>query len=284
MPLQMYKDSSSNGPFEGVRHIIAIAAGKGGVGKSTVTANVALALRHRGYRVGILDTDIYGPSIRQMLPEDRLPGKSQKRLLPAMCSGIRVMTMAYFREEGEAAAVRAPIANRVVTQFMKEVDWGKLDVLLIDFPPGTGDIQLTLGQQARLSAALMVTTPQKIAVLDVRKAMALFEQVNVPILGVVENMAYYQISPDQEPQYLFGKGGGEALAADSGVPFLGCLPLSPLLCHCADQGESVFEKAPSSPIAKAFSDLSDTIMEHLKALDTDNSEHLENFELVWEER
>lgn len=284
MPLKMFRENNDPRAFPGVRNVIAVAAGKGGVGKSSVSVNLALALKRRGYSVGILDTDIYGPSVRQMLPEDRLPGRSKDKLIPAVCSGIRVMTMAYFRGEGEAAVVRAPIANRVVSQFMQEVEWGELDVLLIDFPPGTGDIQLTLSQQAPITAALMVTTPQKVAVLDVRKAMDMFHQVNVPILGVVENMAYYQDAGSEERRYLFGKGGGEQLAQETGVPFLASLPLDPALCHCADEGKSLFREAPESPIATAFLGLADTVVEHLLVQKEQSDEILQNFELLWEER
>ena len=284
MPLEMFKDKQPKGPFPGVSNLLAIAAGKGGVGKSTVTVNLALAFKQKGYRVGILDTDIYGPSIRQMLPEDRLPGKRGQQLTPAVSSGIRVMTMAYFREDHEAAIVRAPIANRVVSQFMNDVYWGELDLLLIDFPPGTGDIQLTLSQQAPLTAAVMVTTPQKVATLDVRKAMTMFHQVNVPVMGVVENMAFYQKDEHEEPQYLFGKGGGNTLAQESGVPLLGQIPLDPLICSSADEGQSLFRQAGDSSICRAFSQLADTVEQHLAALKDRQGEHLENFELTWSDR
>ena len=156
MPLKMF--SPHTGSTESsVRSIIAIAAGKGGVGKSTLTVNLGLALKHLGYLVGILDTDIYGPSVRKMLPEESLPQQKGTTIIPAMCDGIKMISMAYFRKANEAAVVRAPIANGIVTQFIKNVDWGTLDYLLIDFPPGTGDIQLTLSQQANLSGAVMIT-------------------------------------------------------------------------------------------------------------------------------
>lgn len=207
MPLKMFPKDDPK-PQSPIKHTIAIAAGKGGVGKSTVTVNLALALTHLGYSVGVMDTDIYGPSIRKMLPEDRLPIQKGNTIIPAVCNGIKMISMAYFRKEHEASAVRAPIANGVISQFIENVAWGPLDYLLIDFPPGTGDIQLTLSQKASLSGAIMITTPQEVSVMDVRKAINLFSQVKVPIIGIIENMSYYQAPATQEKIYLFGKGGG----------------------------------------------------------------------------
>jgi Mrp family chromosome partitioning ATPase len=193
MPLPIFpnEQTTAQPPLAGVKTILAIAAGKGGVGKSSVTVNLGLALKALGYQVGIMDTDIYGPSIRQMLPEEHLPTQKGNLIEPALCFGIKMISMAYFRKENEAVAVRAPIANSLIAHFIKNVNWGALDILLIDFPPGTGDIQLTLSQQANLTGAIMVTTPQEVAMLDVRKAMSLFEQVKIPILGVVDVFAGY---------------------------------------------------------------------------------------------
>lgn len=214
MPIPMFATKGKR-PQNGVQRIIAIAAGKGGVGKSTVAVNLALALRSLGQRVGIFDADIYGPSVRRMLPEESPPSQQADRLIPAICyGGVRMMSMAYFRKEKEAAVVRAPIANGIIMQFIEKISWGDLDYLLIDFPPGTGDIQLTLSQRANLMGALMVTTPQEIALMDVRKAMHMFEQVQVPILGIVENMSYYQPAVDDAPVYIFGKGGGGKACPD----------------------------------------------------------------------
>lgn len=221
--------------------MIAIAAGKGGVGKSTITVNLALALKAQGFQVGIMDTDIYGPSIRKMLREDRLPHQKGEVIEPALCNGIKIISMAYFRKENEASVVRAPIANRLISQFIQNVNWGKLDFLLIDFPPGTGDVQLTLTQQIKLTGAVMVTTPQDVAVLDVRKAMGMFDLVHVPIIGIVENMSYYQPAPDAEPVYLFGRGGGQKLAVETGSAFLGSIPIDPEICRCCDRGISLFD-------------------------------------------
>lgn len=239
MPLSVLREEKYQ-PLSQVKNIVAIAAGKGGVGKSSLTVNLALALSQLGYQVGILDADIYGPSIRQMLPEDQPPSQDKEGIEPGRSKGIKIITMAYFRKENEAAAVRAPIANSMIHQFIKNVRWGSLDYLLIDFPPGTGDIQLTLCQQLPLSGALMVTTPQQVALLDVRKAAHLFEMVKVPLVGVIENMSYFQENASSPPLYLFGKGGGKRLANELAVPFLGEVPLDPEICRCGDEGDSFF--------------------------------------------
>lgn len=256
--------------------ILAVASGKGGVGKSTVAVNLALALKKKGYAVGVMDTDIYGPSIRKMLPEDRMPGQKGDKLSPALSKGIRLMSMAYFRQENEAAVIRAPIANGVITQFVNQVEWGDLDYLIIDFPPGTGDIQLTLCQQANITSALMVTTPQEVALMDVKKSMHMFDQVKVPVLGIVENMCGLQVNGQEI--FPFGKGGGERLARESGVPFIGSVPVDPVLCQKADKGESVFDE--DCPAAVAFLNVATEVDKHVKGL---HSLGLDRFELHWKE-
>lgn len=283
MPIQMYQEESSTTPR--IKHVIAIAAGKGGVGKSSVTVNLALALKHLGYIVGVMDTDIYGPSVRKMLPEDRLPSQKGTVITPALCQGIRMISMAYFRKDNEAAVVRAPIANGVITQFIKNVDWGPLDYLLIDFPPGTGDIQLTLSQQANLTGAIMVTTPQEVAVMDVRKAMHMFEQVSIPIIGIVENMSYFFHKKTDEKLYLFGKGGGERLAMESGVPFLGSIPIDPALCQSGDRGQSIFseDNLDCSISRDAFVNLANQFTEHVSVMQCASGNFLDRFELIWKE-
>ncbi len=273
MPLPMFKQEKTQGP-----KIIAVAAGKGGVGKSTVAVNLALALKERGLEIGLMDTDIYGPSIRRMLPEDRMPSQSGDRFRPALSHGIRVMSMAYFRKEHESAAVRAPIANGIITQFIQQVDWGRLDYLILDFPPGTGDVQLTLCQKANLTGAVLVTTPQEVALMDVRKAMHLFHQVKIPILGVVENMSGFTIEGTGEVVYPFGKGGGERLARESGVPFLGTIPLDPELCRRGDSGESIFNS--EAPSKSSFNSLTERVLAEVAGLEESG---LNAFELSWKE-
>lgn len=288
MPLPMLQTAGTPppaSPLENIRAIIAIAAGKGGVGKSTVTVNLALALQREGYQVGIMDTDIYGPSIRKMLPEDRMPSQKGAVIQPALCKGIKMISMAYFRQENQATAVRAPIANGLISQFIKNVDWGTLDFLLVDFPPGTGDVQLTLSQQAHLMGALMVTTPQEISLLDVRKAMALFDQVKVPVIGIIENMSYYQPTEQCEPVYIFGKGGGERLAEQSGNPLLAKIPLDPYLCTCGDHGDSLFAQDPEAqrPVTIAFQQLAKQLTGHIEVLKARQKEGIGSFELSWKE-
>lgn len=263
MPLKMYQEKKT-APLSEIANIIAVAAGKGGVGKSSVTVNLALALKQLGRSVGILDADVYGPSLRKMLPESHMPAMRGQKILPAISMGIKVISMAYFRKENEAAVVRAPIANGVISQFLHQVEWGPLDYLLIDFPPGTGDVQLTLSQQAKLTGAVMVTTPQDVAVLDVRKAMSMLDQVKVPIIGIVENMSYYYHQKTDETIYLFGKGGGERLAREHGVPLLGAIPIDPQLCSSCDRGESLFTSNGESPAAKAFVSLAEQLEAHVK--------------------
>ncbi len=280
MPIHMYPQKNPS-PSR-LKHIIGIAAGKGGVGKSSLTVNLARALKWCGYSVGILDTDIYGPSIRKMLQEDRLPQQKGDTLIPAWCEGIRMISMAYFRKENEAAVIRAPIANGIISQFIKNVDWGNLDYLLIDFPPGTGDIQLTLCQQAHLTGAIMITTPQEVAVMDVRKAMHMFQQVQIPILGVVENMSFFVHPSSQEKLYIFGKGGGERLSREYGVPFLGFIPIDPEICQSGDAGRSIFrdEKNDSLTI-QCYKELASKVMAQAELLESQNSHNLNNFELIW---
>lgn len=244
MPLPLFTSS----PLSTIEYTIAIAAGKGGVGKSTVAVNTALALTQAGYQVGVLDTDIYGPSVRKMLPEEKLPRQEGEIIFPAMCNGIKMISMAYFCRTNEAVMVRAPIANGLISQFVNNVAWGDLDFLLIDFPPGTGDIQLTLSQKAQLTGAVMVTTPQEVAVMDVRKAIHLFTQVQVPIIGIIENMSYYLPAPGAKPVYLFGQGGGDRLAQEMGVPLLGEVPVDAELCKSGDEGRSLWNGKPNGAV------------------------------------
>lgn len=279
MSLKMFRESKPNE----IKHVIGIAAGKGGVGKSSVTVNLGLALRNMGYSVGILDADVYGPSIRKMLPPDLLPSMELDKLIPALSMGIKVISMAYFRNDGEAAAVRAPIANGMIQQFLNGVIWGKLDFLLIDFPPGTGDVQLTLAQKANLTAAIMVTTPQDIALIDVRKAMHFFEQVKVPLLGIVENMSYYCHKNSDEKIFLFGKGGGRTLANERGLPLLGEIPLDPFIGACHDKGISLFSSKEGEHSASIFLQLAERTLKHTDVLMEQRKEDLADFQLIWKE-
>lgn len=282
MPLPMYDKNRLPEPSM-IRNILAVAAGKGGVGKSTVAVNLAFALQAQGCRVGIMDTDIYGPSLRRMLPEERMPIQQGNKIIPALCSGMPMISMAYFRRDNEAAVVRAPIANGIIMQFISQVDWGELDYLIIDFPPGTGDIQLTLSQKANITGAVMVTTPQDVAVMDVRKAMHMFEQVNIPIVGIVENMSFYVDNETGKKVHIFGQGGGRRLAEESEVPFLGEIPLSPELCQSGEEGLSIFRMNNAGKCQEAFSAVAENVAARVNALKTQGSPGLQNFELKWQE-
>jgi ATP-binding protein involved in chromosome partitioning len=283
MPLQMV-NQTNNTSHSSIKNILAVAAGKGGVGKSTLTANLAFALKQKGFRVGIVDTDIYGPSIRKILPEDRLPIQKGEKILPALSYGMPIISMAYFRREDEASAVRAPIANSIVQQFVNQVVWGDLDYLLIDFPPGTGDIQLTICQQVHLKGAVMVTTPQDLAVMDVKKAMHLFEQVHVPIVGIVENMSYLKHYPSGDCLFPFGQGGGERLARESGVPFLGQIPLDPELCRSSDQGKSIFNNQQiNRETIEAFEGVGEHVVKHVDLIELQTKSVLGQFDLEWKD-
>ncbi len=232
-----------------MKRLIAVAAGKGGVGKSTVAVQLALSLKRLGQKVGLLDADLYGPSVRHMLPEEHLPKQVGDKWLPAYFSGMPYMSLSYFRGD---AAVRAPVANQLISLLLEGVNWGDLDALIIDFPPGTGDIHLTLCQRAQLCGAVIVTLPGEMALLDVRKAVTLFQKAQVPILGVVENMSYLADAPHFSP---FGKSGGRRLARELDVPFLGEVPLDQALNQANDTGKSgsyhhpIFEEMAKALIA-----------------------------------
>ena len=213
-----------------VKKRVAVAAGKGGVGKSTVAVLLASALNKLGEKVGILDADLYGPSVRQMLSEERLPTEQEGKWLPATAHGIKMFSYAFFSSE---PMMRAPIANHILKQLLHNVFWGELDWLLVDFPPGTGDIPLSAAQLVKFECALVVTTPQKVASLDVQKTLALFRKMQVPILGIVENMSYYK----EQNCAPFGSGGGLRLAEENGVPFLGQIPIEPKISMSADCGK-----------------------------------------------
>lgn len=252
MPLKILQEKKQSP----IKHTIAIAAGKGGVGKSTLTVQLALSLKKMGYSVGILDGDLYGPSIRKMLPEENLPLKGMAKLIPAECLGIRLMTLAYFVDESSVAAWRYPVANSFATQFFSEVEWGPLDFLLIDFPPGTGDLPMTLAQKGNLIGALLITTPQEVAVQDVIKAHKLFELTKVPILGVVENMGSFEL-PDGSFSFPFGKDGGKHLATTLRVPFFGTIPLDPAISKQCDLGHTSLNPHPK------FLQIAEELLEHI---------------------
>ena len=244
-----------------VQHVIAISSGKGGVGKSTVTANLAVALRLTGLEVGLMDADIYGPNIPIMMGVTEPPEKEGDKIRPAEGHGIKVMSMGFFVPEDTPVVWRGPMVHGAIQQFFRDVLWGKLDYLLIDLPPGTGDVQLTLSQLVPLTGAITVTTPQEVALQDVRKGIMMFQKVNVPILGVIENMSYHICSHCGERSEIFSHGGGERAAEKFKVPFLGRIPLDPAIRQGGDMGSPIVMADPSSPQAKVFREIAATLVE-----------------------
>ncbi|MES2207867.1 MAG: iron-sulfur cluster carrier protein ApbC [Pseudomonadota bacterium] len=241
----------------GVKNIIAVASGKGGVGKSTTAVNIALALQREGASVGILDADIYGPSIPTML---RLEGKpsveeGEKGWWPLTAYGIEAISIGVLIEEDTPMVWRGPMVTSALEQLLRETRWRNLDYLVVDLPPGTGDIQLTLSQKVPLSGAVIVTTPQDIALLDVKKGLKMFEKVNVPILGIIENMSLHTCSQCGHTEAIFGSGGGHHLAEDYNAPFLGQLPLDIKIREHSDSGTPIVISDPLSPITQAYINL-----------------------------
>ncbi|QKK02309.1 MAG: iron-sulfur cluster carrier protein ApbC [Pseudomonadota bacterium] len=243
-------------PIEGVRNVIAVASGKGGVGKSTVSANLALALLAEGARVGILDADIYGPSQPRMLG---LQGKPQttpdKRIVPMSAHGLQCMSIGVLVGTDQAMIWRGPMATQALQQMVSETRWDGLDYLIVDLPPGTGDIQLTLAQRIPVSAAVTVTTPQQVAVDDVRRAVAMFAKVKVPVLGVIENMSTHVCSNCGHEDAIFGTGGGEFIAREAGLPLLGQLPLDAPIGRSTDEGAPIVVADPEHPSARRFREI-----------------------------
>jgi ATP-binding protein involved in chromosome partitioning len=237
--------------------VIAVASGKGGVGKSTVAVNLACAFARLGYRTGLLDADVYGPSAPRMLGLDAEPeAGGDKKLKPLEAWGIKVISIGFLVDEGAPMIWRGPMASSAVSQFLNDVAWGSaaepLDLLVVDMPPGTGDIQLTLVQRVALAGAVLVSTPQEVALVDVRRAAALFDKFKTPVLGVVENMAYFPDPATGAPIPIFGRGGAQATAGQLGVPFLGEIPIDMALREACDDGRPIVATAPESPSGRAF--------------------------------
>jgi ATP-binding protein involved in chromosome partitioning len=245
---------------EGVRNIVAVSSGKGGVGKSTVAVNLAVSLALDGARVGLMDADVYGPNVPIMLGvSDARPEVDVNRLIPIEAYGVKLMSMALLQPGDKPMIVRGPILHGLVKQFLSDVKWGELDYLIVDMPPGTGDVQLSLAQLVPVQGAVLVTTPQDVAVADVRRALKMFETVAIPILGVVENMSYF-VAPDTGNRYdIFGEGGGERLSHMYHVPFLGAIPLGIDVREGGDKGFPIVVSKPDSPQAKAFRSVAEEV-------------------------
>lgn len=246
-----------------IKNTIAVASGKGGVGKSTVAANLAVALAKKGAKVGLIDADIYGPSIPLMFGTKDKPylvkeGEKNK-MLPVEAHGVKLMSIGFLMEEGTAVVWRGPMASSALRQFMTEVVWGELDFLLFDMPPGTGDIQLTLSQTIPLTGAVMVTTPQDISLADARKGYVMFEKVNVPTLGIIENMSYF-LHADGKKEFIFGEGGGKKMSEEYRVPLLGEIPINTSIREGGDAGIPIVLKSPESETAKIYNSIASKLL------------------------
>ena len=239
-------------PLKEVKHIIAVASGKGGVGKSTFAVNLALTLAQAGAKVGLIDADLYGPSIPTMFGLlDAKPEVEGKNLVPLEKWGVKLMSIGFLIESDTAVIWRGPMVSSAVKQFINEVEWKELDYLIFDLPPGTGDIQITIAQTLPLTGAIIVTTPQDVAIADVSKAVSMFRKVNVPILGLVENMSYYEL-PDGTKDYIFGHHGGEIFARTQGLAFLGSIPIDRAVREGGDSGKPCLLSHPDSATSKAI--------------------------------
>jgi len=254
-----------------VRNVVAVASGKGGVGKSTAAVNLALCLRDSGASVGILDADVYGPSLPLLLGVNERPETLErdgvKKIVPLEAHGLRVMSMGFFITENSPVIWRGPMVHGLIGQFLGDVEWGALDYLVIDLPPGTGDAALTLTQRAPISGAVIVTTANDLSVIDARKGLTMFEKVDVPVLGIIENMACF-VPPDlpDKKYWIFGRDGGKRVADELGVDFLGEVPIDPRVAEGGDRGEPVVRYAPDSPVATAFREIAGTVARRLAVL------------------
>lgn len=265
-----------------VRNIVAVASGKGGVGKSTTAVNLAFALAQAGAKVGIMDADIYGPSVQLMTKAEQPTEMVGNLIEPTEVSGIKVISIAMFAQAGQAALMRGPMAAQVIKQFLTQVAWGELDYLLIDYPPGTGDIQLTLSQIAPITGAVVVTTPQEVALLDVRKAVSMFNTLRVPILGVVETMSYFICDGCEKKHHIFRTGGGERLAAEHGVPLLGAIPIDPRVADTGDTGTPIVAAHTDSTVSQAYRDAAGKVAAQLSILNNaTGGDALNYFTLEW---
>lgn len=263
-----------------ISNIIAVASGKGGVGKSTTTVGLAFALKAQGYKVGIVDSDIYGPSIPTMMTLEVGASMDGEEIIPAKSSGISVISMAMFAQPAAAQIMRGPMAGNMVRQFLTQVQWGQLDYLLIDYPPGTGDIQLTISQTLPLTGAVMVTTPQQVAISDVQRAMDMFKTLKVPLLGILTTMSSFVCDGCDKHHKIFSGPGGEDIAKDNHMEFLGNIPIDPQIAQSGDSGSPVGLEHPESPTSKAYLDIAQSVVQQAR-LAAPPVDGLQSFSLTW---
>ncbi len=240
--------------------IIAVSSGKGGVGKSTVTTNLAISLAKMGYHVGLMDADIYGPNIPRMMGVDEAPPVVDDKIQPLVAHGVKIISLGFLIERDQPAIWRGPIVMKIITQFLRDVNWGRLDFLLVDMPPGTGDAQLSLVQATQVAGAVIVTTPQEVSVGDALRGAKMFQRVGVPVLGVVENMSYFESPETGKPMAIFGTGGGKRLADELEVPLLGEVPLYPPVLEGADRGSPIVVSGASSTASKKLNEIAGKII------------------------
>jgi len=262
---------ADKGAIPGVKNVLAVSSGKGGVGKSTVAVNLACALQQSGARVGVLDADVYGPNVPIMLGlgKQGQPEVREKKIVPFVKFDLQVMSMAMLVADDQPVIWRGPMLHSAVRQFLFDVAWDELDYLVVDLPPGTGDAQLSLSQQAHVMGSLIVTTPQAVSVLDVKKAIRMFQTVNVPILGVIENMAWFTPPGSSERHLLFGEGGGAKIEQEFGVPMLGQLPIDIAVREGGDNGQPVVHAAPDSEVAVALRELAGRVAQRVSILNAE---------------
>jgi ATP-binding protein involved in chromosome partitioning len=241
--------------------IIAVSSGKGGVGKTTVATNLAVALAAQGARVGLMDADIYGPNVPRMMGVDEPPSVIDEKIIPLVAHGVKVISLGFLIEKEQPAIWRGPIIMKIIGQFLRDVAWGQLDYFIVDMPPGTGDAQLSLVQSTNVNGALIVTTPQEVSVGDALRGAKMFERVNVPVLGIVENMSWFECPHCGKPSALFGSGGGERLAKSLNLPLLGQIPLYPRVLEAADQGRPIVVAEPDSSAARALTQVAERVRE-----------------------
>jgi ATP-binding protein involved in chromosome partitioning len=253
----------------GIRNIVAVGAGKGGVGKTTTSVNLAVGLARKGARVGLLDGDVYGPNVPQMLGVTEAPEvEGESGIRPPEAFGIKVISMGMLVPPDQPIIWRGPMLHGAVQQFMNDVHWGELDYLVVDLPPGTGDVALSMAQSVPMAGAIVVTTPQGVAVSDVRKAVGMFRQLNIPVLGVIENMSYFVCPHCSERTEIFGTGGGRQMGEDLGIPFLGEVPIDTRVRSGSDEGRPIVDAEPDAPAAKAFLDLSSRVAAQISIQNT----------------
>src|SRR5579875_1282738 len=263
-PTRQATVQSGRRPVPGVKHVIAVASGKGGVGKSTVAVNLALAMQASGRRVGLMDADVYGPSVAMMMGvEDSVRVSADKRIIPMQRYGVRYVSMALFVNDQTPVIWRGPMVTKLETEFLFNVDWGELDCLVLDLPPGTGDAQLTITQRVVLAGGVIVTTPQEVALLDVKRGVAMFKQVDTPVLGVIENMSYYTCKRCAHRHEIFGHGGGARMAEELGLEMLGELPITPEMRAGADHARPLVAVSPRHPASQEFMRIAGRILERL---------------------